>query len=95
MWGLRKADVKGLNSFHRRMLRRLCGIHWLRKISNQKLYSLTGVTPMMATKITPSRWKTIDQELPTQINDILFHRRAKVDKETQRKKNNYLYNNTE
>ena len=55
-WGVSKDDQRELNSFHRRQLRKVTGIQCPRKISNNKLYKMTGTKPLSIT-ITERRWK--------------------------------------
>ena len=55
-WGLRKIDEQKLNTFHRRMLRKICKINWPNKISNKKLYRLTKTKPLTV-RIAQSRWR--------------------------------------
>ena len=49
-WGVSKDDQRKLNSFHR--------IPWAHKISNEKLYKITGTKPLSIT-ITERRWKLL------------------------------------
>ena len=57
-WGVSKDDQKKLNSFHRRQLRKVIGIQWPHKISNNKLYKITGTKPLSIT-MTERRWKLL------------------------------------
>ena len=57
-WGVSKDDQRKLNSFHRRQLRKLIGIQWPHKISNNKLYKITGTKPLSIT-MTERRWKLL------------------------------------
>ena len=57
-WGVSKDDQRKLNSFHRNQLRKVIGIQWPRKISNEKLYKITGTKPLSIT-ITERRWKLL------------------------------------
>ena len=57
-WGVSKDDQRKLNSFHRRQLRKVIGIQWSHKISNNKLYKITGTTPLSIT-MTERRWKLL------------------------------------
>ena len=57
-WGVSKDDQRKLNSFHRRQLRKVIGIQWRHKISNNKLYKITGTKPLSIT-ITERRWKLL------------------------------------
>ena len=45
-WGVSKDDQRKLNSFHRRQLRKVIGTQWPHKISNNKLYKITGTKPL-------------------------------------------------
>ena len=56
-WGLSQNDQKKLNSFHRKQLRTVIGIRWPQKITNQKLYHITGTKPL-SIEIT-ERWKLL------------------------------------
>ena len=57
-WSVSKNDQKKLNSFHRRQLRKVTGIQWPHKISNNKLYKITGTKPLLIT-MTERRWKLL------------------------------------
>ena len=57
-WGVSKNDQRKLNSFHRRQLRKVIGIQWSHKISNNKLYKITGTKPLSITT-TERRWKLL------------------------------------
>ena len=57
-WGVSKNDQRKLNSFHRRQLRKVIGIQWSHKISNNKLYKITGTKPLLITT-TERRWKLL------------------------------------
>ena len=57
-WGLSKGDRMKLDSFHRRQLRKVIGMNWPHKISNKKLYEVTGSKPLSIT-ITERRWKLL------------------------------------
>ena len=48
-WGVSKDDQRKLNSFHRRQLRKVVGIQWPHKISNNKLYKIKGTKPLSIT----------------------------------------------
>ena len=45
-WGLTKQKEEKLSAFHRRQLRRLLGIRWPERISNEALYRRTKVEPL-------------------------------------------------
>ena len=45
-WGVSKNDQRKLNSFHRNQLRKVVGIQWPHKISNEKLCKITGTKPL-------------------------------------------------
>ena len=66
-WGVSKDDQRKLNSFHRRQLRKVIGIHWPHKISTSKLYKVTGTKPLSITK-TESRWKLLGHILRLPAN---------------------------
>ena len=53
IWGVSKDDQRKLNSFHRRQLRKVIGIQWPHKISNNKLYKPLSIT------ITERRWRLL------------------------------------
>ena len=57
-WGVSKDDQRKLNSFHRRQLRKGIGIQCPHKISNNKLYRITGKKPLLIT-ITEKRWQLL------------------------------------
>ena len=57
-----KDDQRKLNSFHRRQLRKVIGIQWPHKISNNKLYKVTGTKPLSIT-ITERRLKLLGHSL--------------------------------
>ena len=57
-WSVQKDDQRKLNSFHRRQLRKVIGIQWPHKISNNKLYKVTGTKPLSIT-ITKRRLKLL------------------------------------
>ena len=61
-WGVSKDDHRKLNSFHRKHLRKVIGIQWPHKISNNKLYKITETKPLSIT-ITERRWKLLVQIL--------------------------------
>ena len=48
-WGVSKDDQRKLNSFHRRQLKKVIGIQWPHKISNNRLYKITGTKPLSIT----------------------------------------------
>ena len=57
-WNVSKDDQRKMNSFHRRQLRKVIGIQWLHKISNNKLYKITGTKSL---SITITRWKLLQE----------------------------------
>ena len=57
-WGVSKDDQRKLNSFHRRQLRKVTWIQWPHKISNNKVYKITGTKPLLIT-IIERRWKLL------------------------------------
>ena len=57
-WSVPKDDQRKLNSFHRRQLRKVIGIQWPHKVSNNKLYKVTGTKPLSMT-ITKRRLKLL------------------------------------
>ena len=56
--GCVKGWQRKLNSFHRRQLRKVIGILWPHKISNNKLYKITETKPLSIT-MTERRWKLL------------------------------------
>ena len=66
-WGVSKDDQRKLNSFHRRQLRKVIGTQWPHKISNNKLYKITGTKPLPIT-ITERRWKLLGHILRLPAN---------------------------
>ena len=66
-WGVSKDDQRKLNSFHRRQLGKVVGIQWLHKISNNKLYNITGTKPLWIT-MTQRRWKLLGHILRLPID---------------------------
>ena len=58
-WGMSKDDQRKLDSFHRRQLRKVIGIQWPHKISNNKLYKITGGTKPLSITMTEKRWKLL------------------------------------
>ena len=62
-----KDDQRKLNSFHRRQPRKVTRIQWLYKISNNKLYKITGTKPLSITMIE-RRWKLLGHILRLQAN---------------------------
>ena len=55
-WALTKTDEDRLDSFHRRQLRRILGIHYPTKVSNQSLYKKCKEIPL-SLQILKSRWR--------------------------------------
>ncbi|GFR74767.1 endonuclease-reverse transcriptase [Elysia marginata] len=55
-WALTTSDEKRLDSFHRRQLRRILGIHCPTKIINQSLYKKCSETPL-SLQILELRWR--------------------------------------
>ena len=53
-----KDDPKKLNNFQRRQLKKVTGIQWPHKISNNELYKITGTKPLSIT-MTERRWKLL------------------------------------
>ena len=66
-WGVSKDDQRKLNRFHRRQLRKVIGTQWPHKISNNKLYKITGTKPLSIT-ITERRWKLLGHSLRLPAN---------------------------
>ncbi len=55
-WGLLESAMTKLETFHRRQLRRVLGIFWPQKISNDDLYRRCGCRPLRF-DVMQSRWK--------------------------------------
>ncbi|GFS00036.1 endonuclease-reverse transcriptase [Elysia marginata] len=55
-WALTTTDEKKLESFQRRQLRRILGIHYQTKITNQSLYKKCSETPL-SLQILELRWR--------------------------------------
>ena len=52
-----KKDMSKIEAFHNRCLRKLCNIYWPNKISNAKLYELTGCCSIVQEiRISRLRW---------------------------------------
>ena len=97
-WDLSKDDQRKMNSFHRRQPRKVIGIQWLHKISNNKLYKITGTKSL---SITITGWKLLQEgmeaagthpETPSRLpckkgDEVLFWREGQED--LQRKKNHH------
>lgn len=68
-WGLTKTEENKLDAFHRKQLRRVLGIHYPTKISNESLYKRCKETPL-SIQILEARWKLFghilrrDPEIP-------------------------------
>ena len=60
-WGVAKDEMRKLNSFHKRQLRKVIGIQRPHKISNNKLYKITRTKPLSIT-ITKRRWKLLQEK---------------------------------
>ena len=58
LWTLTKTKEKLIDSFHRKILRTACmNIRWPKKLSNDKVYEITGVKPWSYTiKIRQLKW---------------------------------------
>ena len=55
-WGITKNETEKLDAFHRKHLRRLLGIRWPTKITNDSLYKKTNERPI-STTLREARWK--------------------------------------
>ena len=60
-WGVAKDEMRKLNSFHKRQLRKVIEIQRPHKISNNKLYKITRTKPLSIT-ITKRRWKLLQEK---------------------------------
>ena len=67
-WFVSKDDQRKLNSFHRRQLRKVIGTQWPHKISNNKLYKITGTKPLSIT-MTERKWKLLGHILRLPAKD--------------------------
>ena len=71
-WGLRKETLDKIDIFHRKHLRRIVGIRWPQRISNNDLYKLCN-TETLSSCITRLRWQLfghvlrLDPYTPAQI----------------------------
>lgn len=77
-WGLRRCDIEGIDSLHRRFLRKILNISWPETISNKALYKVTKVKPAEI-RITRARWQYFGHALrldvlspPQQAMDFYF-----------------------
>ncbi|XP_029653892.1 uncharacterized protein LOC115227110 [Octopus sinensis] len=55
-WGISDTELKNLDSFHRKQLRVLNGLHWPKKINNSSLYKLSNSVPV-SQDIIDGRWR--------------------------------------
>ena len=55
-WGLTKAELDRLDTYHRRHLRQLIGIHWPNRISNAALYRRCRCHPI-SEDVRSARWR--------------------------------------
>ena len=55
-WGMSEKDESDINAFHRRQLRRVLGVKYPTKMSNEAVYRLSKAKPL-SVEITKSRWK--------------------------------------
>ena len=76
-WGVTKTEEQKMDAFHRKQLRRLLGIRYPTRISNQKLYAETGEQPISET-MRSARWKLLghilrrDQNIPANMAMTLY-----------------------
>ena len=76
-WGVTKTEEQKMDAFHRKQLRRLLGIKYPTRISNQKLYAETGEQPISET-MRSARWKLLghilrrDQNIPANMAMTLY-----------------------
>ena len=72
-WGLTKKNLDSLDSFHRKQMRRVLGIHWPEKISNEDLYTRCRVRTI-SSRVKEQRWRLFghilrrDETLPAQTS---------------------------
>ena len=55
-WGILKSELTKLDAFHRKHLKRILGIRWPTKITNEALYKKTNERPISET-MKEARWK--------------------------------------
>ena len=55
-WGLTKADLDRIDTYHRRHLRQIIGVHWPNRISNVALYHRCQCRPISESIVT-ARWR--------------------------------------
>ena len=66
-WGASKDELRKLNSFYRRQLRKVIRIQWPHKNLNNKLYKITGTNQLSIT-IIKRRWKLLGHILRLSAN---------------------------
>ena len=66
-WGLTTSAMKGLESFHRRQLRRVLGIHYPARISCDEVYKRTNSLPLRFALLR-TRWKCLGHILRRPID---------------------------
>ena len=67
MWRLTSVDAERLNIFHRKGLRRILGVFWPNRMSNNDLYSKTGTT-QISQEVTLRRWRWLGHILRRDAN---------------------------
>ena len=55
-WGITKTETEKLDAFHRKHLKKILGIRWPTKITNESLYKKTNEKPI-STTLREARWK--------------------------------------
>ena len=55
-WGLTQADLDRIDTYHRRHLRQIIGVHWPNRISNVDLYHRCQCRPISESIVT-ARWR--------------------------------------
>ena len=76
-WSLTKTDESALNSYHRRLLRRVVGIFWSHKIKSEKIYKRTGA-------------RELSQTIAYRKHTLLGHiQRLNIEAPAQKAMNNY------
>jgi hypothetical protein len=68
MWKLNSSDITRLETFQRNCLRRILGIFWPMKLTNQKLYSQSKTFPVGET-ISRRRWRWLGHILRKPAED--------------------------
>ena len=71
-WGVTKTEEEKLDAYHRKQLKRILGIRWPTKITNESLYKKTNEKPISVT-MREARWRLFghilrrDQDIPANM----------------------------